>query len=467
MSGLTSQQRKLVYLGGILILLVPIIAFGLPSEGKPAPGQQASGGALAQLRQKYDLGESNLGDVDPSGLTMNLVLLGLRGIAVNQLWIQMDTAKNEKDWPRMLEATRSIVKLQPHYEKVWDFNGWNLAWNTSVEWDAVPDRYYWVKEGGKFMMEGVRRNEKSTELRYDLAKIFQQKLGVADESVYFRRYFLSDPDVETWKGGPDTNFHRGPEGKYPEPKDSYLVAHDWYKAAVKNEKDWKVPLLKGTLDRTAFHALPARCLFEYAGGLHKDGQFGEVAREAWATALYEWMNVFGAEELYSPYGAEGKVVRYKLEATDEDIRGLADSPQEEAMVRAAIDSFHKIVNYNYWRTRGMSEAEPETSKAHQDFYEAGQKYKEQDWRAAKEQVESAMKGLENVISRYPDLRHEDNMIEECMLAVRMWIDIYRLELPDEKPPADFPLRTLWQEQQGRMSEIEREFRLRFLTQVSE
>src|SRR5689334_9352166 len=114
MSGLTSQQRKLVYLGGILILLVPIIAFGLPSEGKPkSPNQPPTGGALAQLRQKYDLGESNLGNVDPSSVTMNLVLLGLRGIAVNQLWIQMDTAKNEKDWPRMLEATQSIVKLQP------------------------------------------------------------------------------------------------------------------------------------------------------------------------------------------------------------------------------------------------------------------------------------------------------------------------------------------------------------------
>jgi hypothetical protein len=464
MSDLTSQQRKLVYLGGLLVLLVPIIFFGLPSAGK-----EGSGGALAQLRQKYDLGESNLGDVDPSSVTMNLVLLGLRGIAVNQLWIQMDTAKTNKDWPRMLEATQSIVKLQPHYEKVWDFNGWNLAWNTSVEWDAVPDRYYWVKEGGKFMMQGIGRNEKSTELRYDLAKIFQQKLGVADESAYFRKYFLSDPDREKWKGGPDTEFHRGPEGEYPEPKDSYLVAHDWYKAAVKNEVERNVPLLKGTLDRTAFHALPARCLFEYASALHKDGQFGEVAREAWANALDEWINKFGREDLFSPYGTDGKVVHFMLEATDEDIRALASTPEEEARVRAAIDSFQKIVNYRYWRTRGMSEAEPETAKAHQDFYEAGEKYKKQEWRAALKDVEEAMKGFENLISRYPDLRYEDNLIEECMLAILMWHNIYRLEIlpPGEQPPQDFPLRSLWEEQQSRMPEIERLFRRRYLTQVSE
>ncbi len=466
MSGFTSQQRKLAYLGGILVLLVPIIAFGLPSDGKEKPG---SGGALARTRQKYDLGESNLGDVDPSSVTMNLVLLGLRGIAVNQLWIQMDQAKTDKDWPRMLNATESIVKLQPHYEKVWDFNGWNLAWNTSVEWDAVPDRYYWVKEGGKFMIKGVQRNEKSTEIRYDLAKIYQQKLGVSDESAYFRRYFLSDPDVEEWKNGPDTNFHRGPDGPYNEPKDSYLVAHDWYRAAVDNEKNWKVPLIKGTLDRTAFHALPARCLFEYANTLHKDGQFGEVAREAWANALDEWVNKFGREELYSPWGPTGKIVRYMLEATDEDIRALASTPEEENDVRNAIDSFQKIVNYRYWRTRGMSEAEQETSDAHQQFFDAGEKYKEQDWRAALDQVEKSMKGLENLLSRYPELRNEDNMIEECMLAVHMWHSILRLEVlkPGENPPDDFPLRTLWQENEGRLPEIEREFRRRFLTQAAE
>ena len=143
-------------------------------------------GRLATLRQKYDLGESNLGDVDPSSLTMNLVLLGLRGIAVNQLWIQMDEAKTAKDWIRMREATESIVKLQPHYEKVWDFNGWNLAWNTSAEWDAVPDRYHWVKEGAKFLIQGVSRNEKSTELRFRAATLFQKKIGIADEAKYFR-----------------------------------------------------------------------------------------------------------------------------------------------------------------------------------------------------------------------------------------------------------------------------------------
>lgn len=466
MSGLTSQQRKIAYLIGILVLLVPIIYFGLPSGGRSPDGRQTTGGGLARLRQLYDLGESNLGDVDPSSVTMNLVLLGLRGIAVNQLWIQMDDAKNHKDWPRMMEATESIVKLQPHYERVWDFNGWNLAWNVSVEWDAVPDRYYWVKRGGKFLIEGVNRNEKSTELRYDLGKIYQQKMGVADEADLFRKYFLNDPDTDEWKGGPDTEFNRGPDGKYGdgEGKDSFLVAHDWYTAAVENEARWQVPLLKGTLDRTAFHALPARCLFEYAAALQKAGKFGEVSREAWETALDEWINKFGREELHSP-GPDGELIRYRLEATADEIRAMASSPLEEQKIRNTIDSFQKIVNYRYWRLRGLSESEQATSDAHQAFYEAGQLYKEQKLDEAFPLITKAMTGLESLLARYPDLRYEDNIVEECMLAVMMWSNIQRLE--GEQPPQDYPLRSVYEENQSRIEEIRREFNRRFFTQVVE
>ena len=137
MNNLTSQQRKLIYLVGIIILLIPIIVLGLPSDGKNGVG----GGVLSQLRSKYELGETDLGDVDASSAAMNLVLLGMRGVAVNMLWMDLDMQKDMKRWAEMQATTESIVRLQPHYEKVWDFNGWNLAYNTSAEWDAVPDRY--------------------------------------------------------------------------------------------------------------------------------------------------------------------------------------------------------------------------------------------------------------------------------------------------------------------------------------
>ena len=93
----TAQTRKLTYLGGIVLLLIPIIWLGLPSDGTAG-----SGGRLAQLRSQYELGESDLGNVDPSSAAMNLVLLGMRGVAVNLLWVDLDKQKDMKRWAEII-----------------------------------------------------------------------------------------------------------------------------------------------------------------------------------------------------------------------------------------------------------------------------------------------------------------------------------------------------------------------------
>ena len=61
MNNLTSHQRKMVYLVGMGLLFIPVITLGFPA----AHSKGQSGGALAQMRQAQDLGESTLGDVDP------------------------------------------------------------------------------------------------------------------------------------------------------------------------------------------------------------------------------------------------------------------------------------------------------------------------------------------------------------------------------------------------------------------
>ncbi|HBN78298.1 MAG TPA: IRE (iron responsive element), partial [Planctomycetaceae bacterium] len=218
MNRISSQQRKLVYLIIIVLLLAPIVYFGAPGNGK----DENSGGKLAQLRSKYDLGETSLGNVDPASATMNLVLLGLRGIASNMLWSQAVEQKSQKDWAGLRATVDSIVLLQPHFKQVWEFQGWNLAYNVSAEWDGVADRYEWVKEGAKFMMRGSDRNYKYPELYWESGRILGQKIGRADEKLFFRRYFLDDPNREG--GGPDPEVN-------PDGKDNYLAAKDWFEKA--------------------------------------------------------------------------------------------------------------------------------------------------------------------------------------------------------------------------------------------
>lgn len=445
MNNLTSQQRKLVYLIGIIVLLIPIMLLSLPSDPK------RPGGVLSQLRSQYELGEADLGDVDASSAAMNLVLLGMRGMAVNMLWMDLDQQKDMKRWAEMQATTESIVRLQPHYEKVWDFNGWNLAYNTSAEWDAVPDRYYWVKQGAKFLKRGVERNKRSTELYYRTGKVIQHKIGYADESVDYRRYFLSDPDP-AFAGKPDPVIN-------PDGQDNFLEGKKWFEWAC--ERELSRP--QHILDRSLFRATPARCQFDYAQSLQKDGKFGEETRAAWEQARKDWTEGYGREIFHALIGSEESDIR--LEMTDEEIKQIAQTPDDEQRVRKAVDAYQKMTNYRYWRMRAFAEAEPETAEAHRAIFEAKQAYKAQEFDNARNAAYRGMEGFDKLLKspEYAMLTDEDLLCEECLLAWKIWDDIY--QVAGEKIPDDYPLKWLVELKQGNeqlMGNVNKQFKRLFL-----
>lgn len=431
----TAQSRKLTYLGGIVFLLIPIIWLGLPSDGKAG-----SGGKLAQLRSQYELGESDLGDVDPSSAAMNLVLLGMRGVAVNLLWVDLDKQKDMKRWAEMQAVTESIVRLQPHFEKVWEFNGWNLAFNTSAEWDAVPDRYYWVKAGGKFLKRGVERNRKSTHLQYHVANVLQKKIGIADESKDYRKFFRNDPDPQ-FNGGVDPEFN-------PDDLDSYLAA----KAAAELACIKEETRPQHILDRSLFRSLPARCQFDYAAVLQKDGKFGEETREAWQLALNDWTQKYGKEVFRVSIGDE--LFDIQLEMNREDIKAFVKSPDDAVKLTRAVESYRRMVNYYYWRMRGNAEADRETSEAHRDLYEANQFYRKQELEKARASALSGMTTMDAVLHKkgFEELKDEDTLVEECLLGIMVWEDTYRIS--SERVPDEFPLKWLKQERLGNESTVQ-------------
>jgi len=439
----TAQANKFVYLCGIVLLLIPIIWLGLPSDGNAG-----SGGKLSQLRTRYELGESDLGDIDPSGAAMNLVLLGMRGVAVNLLWIDLDNQKNMKRWSEMQAVTESIVRLQPHFDKIWEFNGWNLAYNTSAEWDAVPDRYFWVKAGGKFIKRGVDRNRKSTHLQYHLGNIYQKKIGIADESKYYRKYFLRDPDPK-FNNGPDRDFN-------PDEMDNYLVAKKTFLLAMVKEQTNPQHIL----DISLFKTSPARCQFDYAVALQKDGLFGEQTREAWQDALNDWTLKYGRE--FFQVKIQDQVQSIQMEMTRPEIKAVAKSPDDVPKIAAMIEHYRKMVNYYYWRTRGTIESERETSEAHRDLYEGAQLYKKQELAKAQESLLSGMEKMESLLKRKGNesLADENDLNEECLLGVLIWIDIHRLV--GEQIPERFPLDWLKAKMEGNaetMNKVNRRLRL--------
>lgn len=470
MNQFSSQQRKFVYLGGILLLLIPIIYLGMPADSS---GQNA--GRIATLRQDLDLGETNLGDIDPSGAAMNLVLLGLRGVAANILWVQADEQKNHKDWAAMRATTESIIRLQPHFVKVWEYNGWNLAFNVSVEWDAVPDRYYWVKEGGKFLQQGVARNRNSSDLHWHTGRIYGAKIGLSDEARFFRRYFRADPDPK-FEGGVDPGWNERDE-------DNYLVAKEWFGRANEVEGQGNRQTI---MDRSIFRSYPARSQLDYASALQKygfneefDRQVGdrklseseqealqlqvreklrEQNRAAWELGFQDWTQKYG-QELYK-VDYRNQILDIRMEMSEDEIRDFAKTPDEMNMLKMAVMSYQNMTNYRYWRTRALCEAEPDTAEAHWLLFAALEEYRKQNLEKAREYSFRVMQLMEGILSKYPDLLAEEDLIEDGITAVMIWQYTYRLS--GERHPPDFPLKGIYDSRAAEMPEYERRFNRRFL-----
>lgn len=455
MSQLSIQQRKLVYVVAILILLGPIGFFGLPSGA-----EGGNEGHLAHLRDKYELGQTSLGNVDPASATMNLVLLGMRGVASNVLWQQAIDQKEKKQWGELRATVDSIVLLQPNFQEVWEFQGWNLAYNVSAEWDGVADRYHWVKAGAKFIAEGSNRNQKYPNLYHEVGRILGQKVGRADEWRIFRKYFLHDPDDPKFDHSipPDQgdNLKILPDQELnADGKDNYLVAKKWYFDANEVEAQPNTSRLKA--DKILFRSNPVRAQIGYADALQREGSFGEKSRNAWEVADEELRTTWGKERFMSPGGI------IILESDDETIAALcAEDGQDPEIRKEWTSRYQNKTNYRYWRLRCQAEKEKLMAEAHRELFDGKEAYlKQGDIEKGHELLESGIRKLDTILAReeFADLKNEDNLIEEGLKALVMWRSI--LQLKGLPLPDDYPLKSLYLQHPDRYTEYDERFRSQY------
>lgn len=442
MNTMSSRNRKFLYMGGIILLLFPIAWLGLP-----ATQAGESGGKIARQRQQYKLGEATLGDVDPTSATMNLVLLGMRGIAGSVLWTQAEEQKMTKNWSELEATVESIIKLQPRFMGVWKYQSWNLAYNVSAECDAVEDRFFWVKKGAKFLLRGMRQNEDSAELAYNTGEFLGKKIGRSDERRQFRQYFKSDPDPR-FEGLPDPELNR-------DQRDNYLVAKDYYLEA--NRKEEQPGVEQHIMARPLFRSYPWRSQMDYASALESEGTFGEVAREAWQTANYEWRTKYGRERFMTPGG------EVEFEATPDEIFEMAENdgidPEEKLRWQ---DRYHKMTNYTYWRKRSEVESQREMTDARSALHEGKQKFFQSDIPEARKLFEEGLTKLDRLMAKYPGLLPEDlledELVDDILKSVLMWQ--YTLRLSGEEIPQEFPLKNIWDASPERRAELEAAFQER-------
>jgi hypothetical protein len=430
----SNQYRKLIY--GLLIVALFGAMFPYANW-------------LNEEKRKKDLGEAAIGQVDTGSFMLKLALLGgARGIAANVLWTRAEELKKEQDWDKMATTVELITKLQPHFLSVWTFQGWNLAYNVAVEWDAPEDKYDWIKKGIKFLQDGVKKNRKSPDLIWDTAWTYYHKLGFSDESIILRRLFRDDDD-EDFKTyvDPDNNLKVVRH-------DNFQLGYGWFSRAVAlvDEGEQRVataaeanldyvdpsPQRKGRPGDLAFRSMPAHAQTRYASGLEKmsmvgiEATFGEVAKNEWRRALNEWVK-FGEYE-FPAHNDPSLKIRLDDITKPERYNRMTDN------ARYWTNRWSDQMNYRYWKDRSAAEMTTQGVEARRLFYEGTLAYKASDFEKAVQKYRDGLNIWDDLLKSHKDYRDDLYNAKDTGLIVKRYVRA--LQQLGDPVPKEFPFKDL-------------------------
>ena len=486
--------RKIVYITTVALLLLPLSWLSRPATTKEG------GGKLAELREQYGLSQASLGEIDPASETIKLATLGMRGIAADILWVQANHYKKVEDWTNLSATLEQITKLQPNFISVWSYQGWNLAYNVSVEFDNYRDRYYWVIRGIKFLKEGMNYNSGEPRLLWDVGWTIGNKIGRADERFQYRKMFKEDDD-----------FHNSDRiGRPRSQRDNWLVAREKYLAVI-DLVDRLGKSMKGK-EPLLYYADPGISQLNYGEALFEEGVFNEVAQAAWRRASAGWTE-YGNRDIPTSYNVgirlndkeryDARAAQFHKElerlvpnidalrkkiraerfaklaesdrkalerprsdfhgtqlaevlsleslimATDGDVANAVEGPNRALALQAAeashqaarvadiIDRYRDIINFNYWKMRCRFEQTEDALAARRLVYEGGQAISKARLRESQDLYEQGLRKWRTVLDKHPDMLAYDIMVEDLMDMLEEYREM--LNQADAKVPEPFVL----------------------------
>lgn len=440
-----ARQRQYIYMIAIVVLFSAMWPYNLWLQAR---------------KQEKDLGEATIGQVDTGGFMLKLAMIGgFRGMVANYLWTQARGYEKLHEWDKLKSTVDFITKLQPHFLSIWTYQGWNLAYNVSVEWDAPEDKYVWIKKGILFLREGTEKNQKSPDLIWDTAWTYYHKIGFADEAIVLRRLFYDDPDEPDDQG---RRFREDPiDGNIR--VDNFQLSGSWFTRAVnKVDKEGgqrgetafakeieyvdKPTQHKGRPGDLHFRAMPAHSQTRYAAALEKQSirdlppTFGGVARAEWQRALSAWKEFGDYPWPVFRYEEEGRVVRIDDSTNPErlaqfDKEGKAKEPEKYWTGRWADQT-----NYKYWKDRSLAESEPQGVEARQEFYEGRKALIAAEFQSAAAHYGQGLKLWEEVQKRHPEFKNDDETRKETKRVVRRYL--LSLRQSGDKEPESYPFKDL-------------------------
>lgn len=340
MRNMSPAIRKLVYLIAIGVLIILITPIAMPQIRGTDATDSRQGGVLARMRDQHDLSQSQLGEIDPASEAMKLASLGLRGVAVCSQWMKAMEHKKKENYDQLASTLQTIIKLQPNFVKVWEYQAHNLSYNVSMEFDDFEYRYHWVKKGIGFLKEGVPYNKKDHRMTDNLGFFTGNKIGKSDEKVSFRRMFGLDTEFHNEMSDfidPDTYETRSYGHNY----DNWLMAYQWYDYSRRMVEEFNLNKYRRDI---VFYANLPTARRSQALALQNEFRPDESQKEIWRICVDEW-NRYGETEMGNTFG-----IRFTIEElyrTEEQLQKIRNELDEMAPgLRASeMEKYRKQHNF--------------------------------------------------------------------------------------------------------------------------
>ena len=287
--------RKIIYIACIGALLIPLSMVSRPETRNGNGEIEDPGGMLSSLRDSNNLSQAKMSDIDPASETMKLASLGLRGVAVNMLWMQAMDHKKKENYDKLASTLQALTKIQPNFVKVWEYQAHNLAYNVSMEFDDYEYRYSWVKKGLAFLKQGIPYNKRDHRMPSKLGFFTGNKFGKSDEKLSFRRMFRKDEEFHREMSdfiNPDDydQLSYGP--------DSWKMAYEWYDFSRRMVEEQSCQQREPDM---LFKMYRPSQLRNQALSLQEEFRSDEIIQEVWREADLEWMD-YGLQEISNTQG---------------------------------------------------------------------------------------------------------------------------------------------------------------------
>lgn len=441
----TIKNRQITYAVAILLLFTAILPYTY---------------WLDRIKARKELGEATLGQIDTGSFMLKLALIGgFRGMAANILWTRAEDLKKAHEWDRLKQTVDLITKLQPHFLSVWTFQGWNLAYNVSAEWDDPADKYDWIKQGINFIRDGVKKNEKSPDLLWDTAWTYYHKIGFADEAVILRKMFYEDNDEE-FKIDP---IELDEQGIRVTRNDNFQIGYGWFTRAVQlvdrgaarlaaggGQVDTDLEYVdkpvqhKGRPGDMAFREMPAHAQTRFATALEKasikdhEPTFGEVAMNEWAKALQEWLK-FGTYS-FPAFNEPSTLIHLDDSMDLKRLNSLTPNAQYWT-TRWANDT-----NYRYWKDHAMAEGERVGVNCRKLFYEGTIAARKANFPEAVTKFRQGLSLWKDLLDKHPIYR--DDLLNQKDTGTILRRYVRALKNVGQPIPKDMPFADIYKAVQG-------------------